>query len=133
LSGTPGHDLTGRWKGIFNYPRLYPPTEFDAELRDVGGAISGITTEPHFDGGGAVIHATLEGSRDGARVRFRKIYDDLDDEYRTVAYDGHVDPSGDEISGQWTVPGVWSGTFLMVRAAGKEEAEARRVSEEVGH
>jgi hypothetical protein len=127
-----GSDLTGRWKGIFNYPRLLPPTEFDAELRDLAGSICGVTSEPHVDGNGLILHATLEGFREGARVRFKKVYDDPDDEYRPVLYEGDVDSSGDEILGKWTVPGAWSGSFIMVRHSGKEEAEVRRVSEEVG-
>lgn len=121
-------DLSGEWRGIFNYPRLLPPGQFDAELRDHDGLISGLTREVHYDGSGALLHATLEGRRDGSQVAFRKTYDDYDDEYRTVRYEGQIDPSGDEITGHWMVPGAWSGTFLMIRASGTCE-EARQSDE----
>lgn len=38
-------DLSGRWSGIFSYPRLLPPTPFDAELRDHLGTLLGETFE----------------------------------------------------------------------------------------
>ena len=124
-------DLTGGWRGIFNYPRFYPPTEFEAELRETAGLLTGLTSEPHLDGGGAILHATLEGTRRGRQVRFRKTYDDFGDGYASVLYEGRVDPSGDEIAGEWTVPGVWSGTFLMIRASGRSEAAEAKHAEKV--
>ena len=124
-------DLTGRWRGIFNYPRYYSPTEFEAELRETAGRLAGLTSEPHLDGGGTILHATLEGSRQGIQVRFRKTYDDFGEGYASVLYEGLVDPSGEEIAGEWTVPGVWSGTFLMIRASGRSEAAEAKRAEEV--
>jgi hypothetical protein len=41
------------------------------------------------------------------------------------------DPEGNEIAGRWTVPGVWSGTFLMVRNGGGKETIASETSETV--
>jgi hypothetical protein len=38
---------------------------------------------------------------------------------------------GDEIEGRWTIPGAWSGTFLMVRASRQSEAIERQASEKV--
>jgi hypothetical protein len=127
---TPGDmaDLSGAWRGIFNYPRLLPPGQFEAELRDHVGMISGLTREPHYDGSGTLLHATIEGRREGASVNFRKTYDDFDDDYRTVRYEGQVDFAGDEIIGQWTVPGAWSGTFLMIRT--RAAAEPARQKDE---
>jgi hypothetical protein len=117
------HDLTGRWTGIFNYPSSDPPNSFEAVLRDVGGAITGLTTELDDDpyGSGGVLHAVIEGHRTGSIVTFTKIYDELEPEPIVISYDGIVDAGGDEIEGQWERPGVWSGTFLMVRSGGVEK------------
>ena len=131
MSNAARHDLSGRWRGFFNYPNLLPATEFEAELRDVSGLVTGLTTEPHHDGSGAVLHAVLEGSREGSLVRFRKTYDDLDDYRDTVRYEGRIDSGGDEISGEWNIPGVWSGSFLMIRASKAGERASRKIEEKV--
>jgi hypothetical protein len=130
MSDEAEYDLSGQWHGIFNYPSQLPPTEFQAELRDLAGLITGTTTEPHF-AGGATIHAMIEGSYEASSIRFRKIYDDFDGDYETVLYEGRIDPSGDEISGRWDVPGAWSGTFLMMRAGRRGESVANRVTEKI--
>jgi len=120
------HDLTGRWTGIFNYPSSDPPNSFEAELRDLGGLLTGLTTERDDDpqGSGETLHAVIEGRREGNVVRFDKRYDDFDLMPDLVHYDGFIHPGGDEIEGQWEIEGFWSGTFLMVRrCAGGEEVE----------
>ena len=101
-------DMTGRWTGIFNYLDGAASTAFEAELRDVGGAITGETCEPS-DGVGDIDpdqRAFVEGTRSGHAVTFVKRYDELHRD--PVAYDGVVDPEGTEIAGTWTIPGVWS-------------------------
>jgi hypothetical protein len=132
LTGPPD-DLTGDWTGIFNYPRLLPSTPFEATLRDHVGLISGVTTEPDLmpGGRGDTLHAVIEGRREGGLVHFTKTYDDLSLVPDVVHYEGHVDPSGDEIAGRWTIPGEWSGTFLMIRASGAKAEETLRTEEEV--
>jgi hypothetical protein len=131
MSGEADTDLSGRWSGIFNYPSLFPPNTFEATIRDVGGVISGLITQPRevFDPPGPSRQAVIEGSREGSALRFIKIYDDL--ERPTPHYHGIVQPGGDEIEGQWTIPGDWSGTFLMIRGSKEAAAEERRVSEKV--
>jgi len=126
-------DLTGRWSGMFSYPALLPPNSFEATLRDSGGLISGITTEADDDpfGSGATLHAVIEGRREGNSVTFSKSYDDLGRAPFAILYRGTVHPDGDEIEGRWEIPGIWAGTFLMVRHAGVSEAAERRVSEQV--
>jgi hypothetical protein len=130
MNGEATCDLSGRWHGVFSYPRALPPTEFDAELRDISGLISGVTSEAHHADSGLILGATLDGSHDGGTIRFRKTYDDFDGEYEAVTYEGIIDQTGDEISGPWIVPGAW-GTFLMVRAAGQKATEAQKVSEKI--
>ena len=122
-------DLSGEWIGIYNYPHSAPPTEFRASLRDHGGLVTGETTEPSPKGG--TLHAVIEGRREGGRLHFTKLYDDLEFSTDPIRYEGRVEPSGDEIEGKWTIPGILSGTFLMVRGPGAEETLEEQVSEEV--
>jgi hypothetical protein len=134
VSADADHDLTGRWSGIFNYPDLSPPNAFEAELRDAGGLLSGLTTEqddnPCRNGG--PLHAVIEGHRQASNVRFTKHYDDFNLMPDVVVYTGVVHPGGDEIDGRWEVPGSWSGTFLMVRNGGRGDELAYEASEAVG-
>ena len=125
-------DLSGKWSGFFNYPSQFPPNPFEAELTDRDGTISGLITQPGelFYPPGTVLQAVVEGSRAGAELRFIKIYDDLD--RPTPHYRGTIQPGGDEVHGEWTIPGDWSGTFFMIRAGRAKAAAERRVSEEVG-
>ena len=122
------HDLSGEWSGIYNYPSQFPPNQFEASIRDSGGIITGVISQPgEFFEAVDTQHAVIEGSREGSAVRFVKIYDDL--ERVSVHYEGVIQPGGDEIEGRWTIPGDWSGTFLMVRGAKAKQAEERRISE----
>ena len=128
-------DLTGKWSGIFNYPHTNPPTAFEADIADLGGSIVGTIHEPdlHSVPPGALIAAAIDGHRDGASVRFSKFYDDRGTEGYgdMVVYAGVLSADGCEISGRWDIPGVWSGSFLMIRPATEpvaveETAEATR-------
>ena len=124
-------DLTGTWHGFFQYPAQFPPNEFKAELADISGTISGLITQPgeFFYPPGTVLQSVVEGQREGREVRFIKIYDDL--ERPTPHYRGTILPGGDEVQGEWTIPGDWSGTFFMIRGTGAKAAEEKKVSEEV--
>lgn len=124
-------NLSGKWSGFFNYPSQFPPNPFEAELADHAGAISGLITQPgeFFYPPGTVLQAVVEGSRQGSELRFVKIYDDL--ERPTPCYRGTIQPGGDEVHGEWMIPGDWSGTFFMIRAGKAKAAAERRVSEEV--
>jgi hypothetical protein len=113
-------DLSGAWTGIFNYPRDMPATGFAATLHDSASILTGQVIEPRHDGA-ATLQAIIDGRRDGDRVRFAKSYDGQDGDYDIVRYDGSVDEAGLEITGRWDIPGIWSGTFIMVRDAGTSE------------
>lgn len=132
MSGGGEHDLTGEWSGIYNYPALYPPNNFEASIRDAGGIITGVIRQPgeFFEQAGIHQHAVIEGSREGNLVRWVKVYDDLN--RPTPHYQGTVHPDGDEIDGTWHIPGNWSGTFLMVRRRKEQAKEARKVAEKLG-
>ena len=131
MSGVPGGEdnLGGQWHGFYNMPLERPPTPFEAELRDSGGLLSGMISEEGDtpDCRGMTLVSVVEGRRDGDRVSFTKRYDYLPRAHYAIHYEGNLAPGGDEIEGRWTIPGAWSGTFLMVRArrdAALEEAEA---------
>ena len=126
-------DLSGQWSGIYNYPSLYPPNTFEATIRDTGGAITGVISQPgeFFEPPGTVQTAVIEGSRSGTGLSFIKMYDDLN--RPTPHYHGQIQPGGDEIEGEWTIPGNWSGTFLMVRGPRAKASVERRVTEKIEH
>jgi hypothetical protein len=126
-----GYDLSGHWRGIYNYPRDFPPNVFEANLRDSCGHIAGEITQPgeFFEPAGIVRTAMIEGRREGAELSFVKYYDDPD--RPTPHYRGTIQPGGDEIQGEWTIPGDWSGTFIMIRASRDRAVEERKIEEEV--
>lgn len=128
-----GLDLSGHWHGFYNLPVEAPPTAFEAELLDTGGLLSGETSEEGDtpDCFGMILHAVIDGRRDGDRVSFTKRYDYLPRADYAIHYEGRVARGGDEIEGRWSIPGVWSGTFLMVRARGEEAAEEIRSEEKI--
>lgn len=135
MSGKGGgeDDLSGHWHGFYNMPVDEPPTPFEAELLDTGGLLSGETSEDGDtpDCFGMTLHAVIDGRREGDRVSFTKRYDYLPRADYAILYEGKLAPGGDEIEGRWTIPGVWSGTFLMVRNAGAGQAEEIEVAEDL--
>jgi hypothetical protein len=126
-------DLSGRWTGMFNYPGPYPPIAFEAELRDLGGSITGTVREPDENpyGTGGTLESVVEGAHQGDTVTFTKMYNDADRMPEPVFYNGTIQAEGNEISGRWEIPGHWSGTFLMVRHPGAAEAAEEEAGEEV--
>ena len=45
-----------------------------------------------------------------------------------MIYAGAVNADHTEIEGDWTVPGVWSGKFLMIRNRGQAQAVTRKAA-----
>ena len=116
-------DLGGRWIGIFNYPSRLPPEQFEAELRDTDGLITGVTSEPGLTG--AILTAVIDGTRSGTAVTFTKRYDDYEEMPHQVLYTGTVAADGNEIEGRWEISPAWSGSFIMIRE-GRTQAEAEQ-------
>ena len=87
-----GFDLTGEWSGIYNFPHTLPPNAFEASIRDAGGIITGVIRQPgeFFEPPGTRQHAVIEGTREGTRVRWIKIYDDL--ARSPPRYEGTIQP-----------------------------------------
>jgi len=48
-----------------------------------------------------------------------------------VGYAGALNEDATEIQGRWSIPGVWSGKFLMIRPEGARAALLREVFETV--
>lgn len=133
MPASPHSDLTGVWDGQFAYLRRYEPTSFTCVMLDIGGALSGTVTELSNNGPskGQTLNATIQGMRRDSDVSFTKIYPP-----RTVAHDkpvlyvGTLSLDGFEIEGEWTVPGGWSGKFLMIRSEPEAEAVEDKAFEE---
>jgi hypothetical protein len=127
------HNLTGSWKGIFNYPRIFPPNQFDAELVEIDCVLAGETFEVGDESTkkGVSLHAMIEGRRSGTHVIFTKCYDDIDTLNWPIFYSGVLSQDGSEIQGMWDIPGNWSGSFLMVRAKPQIATIQREAAETV--
>ena len=120
-------DLSGHWEGIFSYPRALPPTPFTVTIREHGNLLSGETTEPGQ--GGDTLFGLIEGHRAGASVSFVKTYDDH--HAKPIHYAGTLNEESTEITGEWRIPGNWSGTFIMVREARQQAKIERKVGETI--
>jgi hypothetical protein len=128
-----GLDLTGSWRGQYTYPSHKQPVHFTATLTETAGWLVGAIEEIGTVGSarGLTITATVQGRRSGFSATFLKLYDGAFREYDTVHYAGDVNHDGTEIEGRWTIPGSWSGRFLMVRAGGQAEKRVLRITEKV--
>jgi hypothetical protein len=113
-------DLTGDWHGQYSYPSHHGPVHFTASLTEIASWLAGVIEETATAGPvrGTTITATVQGRRAGRAVTFLKLYDATAPAYDTVHYAGDVNDDATEIEGRWTVPGSWSGRFLMIRAGG---------------
>ena len=128
------NSLTGVWDGLFSYPRLYKPTPFTAVLFETGSALSGTIHEVSTNGrrAGQMLEASVDGRRSGSEVHFVKIYPEgMSNHGRPVDYVGQVNADATEIEGTWTIPGNWSGKFLMIRSGRGLEAETSRARRSV--
>jgi len=124
-------NLTGVWHGLYTYPDGQS-VSFVATLIDSAGALSGSTHEPGVgtDAPSSALYATIVGRRGGSAVTFRKIYEGQMPRYRAVDYAGTLNAEATEVEGRWTIPGVWSGTFLMIRPGRQEESAERKATQQ---
>lgn len=127
------NSLTGVWNGLYSYPAMLEPVAFMATLIDGGLSISGTTIETCEIAPGVMseLLALLSGSRDGSSLSFSKTYDGSGGWSHCVFYDGALSADGSEVEGQWRVPGVMSGKFLMIRNSAKARALTREALEKV--
>jgi len=116
-------NLTGKWDGVFKYPRDLPTTPFLAELSEDAGAFTGTTMEPDLykpSSAGAIV----SGHRSVRSIDFTKTYQRKDPGYSSpIDYVGQMSEDGQRITGVWTMQD-WDGEFEMHREAQLEiEAE----------
>ena len=126
-------DLSGAWQGLYSYPVKQPSVPFTATLDEALGWLTGRTEETGSigDARGLTISATLQGRRTGRSVTFLKTYDGAYRGYDSVRYEGAVNEEGTEIDGRWSIAGVWSGSFLMIRSGSAGFALTRETAEQV--
>src|SRR5262245_31934003 len=124
-------NLTGIWQGLYTYP-FGSSVSFVATLIDSGGSFTGSTHEACSFHPGRTICAMLEGGREGRTVSFLKTYQEGGPRYAAaVRYRGALSTDATEIEGRWTIRGVLSGKFLMIRSAGKAAEVEHMQSEPV--
>jgi hypothetical protein len=124
-------NLTGVWNGLYTYPNGRS-TAFVATLIESAGLLSGTTHEQSTLGKNpnAMLFASVAGSRHDATVFFTKTYDRPDELHRSpIVYEGALNGEGSEIEGRWTITGIWSGKFLMIRSPGQQAKASREVFE----
>lgn len=109
-------NMTGAWFGSFSYlGGGQPDVSFIASIEELFGMLSGTTSEPNTIGDTTThLNAVLRGSRDGADVRFTKMYDGESDAAHAVDYAGTISADGTRVSGFWSLAGL-SGGFEMNR------------------
>jgi hypothetical protein len=124
--------LSGLWNGQFSYPKAWEPEFFTASLIETSEFLGGSIQEVAQSGRskGKTLYATVSGTRVGAKVSFRKSYESATRTH-SVFYEGTVNADGTEIEGSWSIPGNWSGRFLMLRETGQGAAVIRRVAEKL--
>jgi hypothetical protein len=126
-SSRSNRSLTGVWEGIYSYPLSGLPTvPFTATLIEAGSSLSGSVHEPCTMGGSPneTLFFSVNGIRQGTAVSFVKTYHGTNPYYGTIVYAGTVNDDATEIEGRWTIPGDWSGRFLMTRSGDQPRAIA---------
>lgn len=126
---TDTRDVSGVWYGSFAGTFGVHPNRFIAHLEEVGGSISGTTSEPDDFGDAGVLNAYVSGTRAGGTVQFVKQYDGAAHCAYAVDYSGTIVDDGTEITGEWRF-GRFSGQFIMARENFEQEllAEERGVA-----
>jgi hypothetical protein len=123
--------LTGAWTGEYAYPvPLFGVTRvpFNARIEETGASFTGETDEPNTfaDPAAPRLFAFLAGARQGVAVHFTKTLDGTGGVNHSILYEGAASADLSRIDGTWRIPGDWSGTFMMERAAALAEAGAMR-------
>jgi hypothetical protein len=126
-------NLTGVWNGRYDYQHDIDPVGFMATIIDSGASLSGGVSETCADDEGIVVDlfAMLSGRRSGSTVAFTKTYDESSGWSHSVDYDGRLSADGNEIEGEWRIPGKAHGRFLMVRPERKTAEVEQKVEAKV--
>ena len=113
-------NLSGVWQGRYIYPTTRLPVPFVATMTEIDSWLSGKIEENGTAGEarGVAMAASIQGRRTGHSVTWLKLYDGRFKRYDSVHYEGDINNDATEISGRWSIPGNWSGTFIMIRPRG---------------
>lgn len=128
-------NLSGQWQGRFSYATdKREPVSFVATLSEHDSRLNGEIEETGAvaDAAGRTLHATVQGRRLGRAIKFLKVYAGSFSRYVSVQYDGEVNDDATEIAGWWTVPGSWSGRFVMTRSKSPAKADEMPSTQEFG-
>ncbi|WP_143755063.1 hypothetical protein [Caulobacter sp. B11] len=126
-------NLTGIWQGLYSYPEAFEPVGFTATLLESGKWLTGSIHEIAVDESEVFVevYATLQGGRNDRQVHFTKTYDGSSNWSHAVHYEGALNDDFTELEGRWSIPGVWSGKFLMIRPEGRRASVLREAFEAV--
>lgn len=127
------NNLTGVWNGQYDYAFGYEPVGFMATLIEAGTGFSGGVTETAPDRTGAPLDlfAVIDGRREGHSVNFTKTYGGSGGWEHIVEYEGTLSPDGNEIEGEWRVPGAMNGRFMMIRPERNTQTTDQKIEENV--
>jgi hypothetical protein len=100
-------------------------------LIETGGPLSGSVHEVSLSGPfeGRKLTAMISGVRSGASVHFIKAYDPKPVRFKPVTYDGSLNTDATEIDGAWSIKGLSSGRFLLIRT--RRPAEFAETEQEI--
>ena len=129
----PSLNLSGVWHGRYFYPVGRAPVAFIATLTEIDSWLTGTVEETGTAGEarGIAMAASIQGRRTGRAVTWLKLYDGRFRRYDSVRYEGEINNDATEISGRWSIPGNWSGTFIMIRPRGVAAASNVKATEKV--
>ena len=125
-------DLSGFWGGRYSYRGNWrQPVDFDVEIAQTAGELSGVITEPNtfMPGGLNLLCADITGLVRGRTVSFVKTYREGSGGH-SIRYHGTVLEDGTYIEGEWRGDASIQGTFSMRRDKG-EFLSAPELEEEV--
>ncbi|MBM3608476.1 MAG: hypothetical protein FJX29_08495 [Alphaproteobacteria bacterium] len=128
-----GQNLTGVWNGQYDYAFGYEPVGFMATLIEAGAGFSGGVSEtaPSRTGEPLQLFAMIDGRREGFAVSFTKTYDGSGGWEHVVEYEGTLSADGNEIEGEWRVPGTMHGRFMMIRPERNTQTADQKIEENV--
>ncbi len=114
-----GPSVDGDWVGQYHYPKEErKPVQFSLTLRQTGMGFVGRSTEPNTFGDktSSMLFANIEGEmKPDGHVSFKKQMDGTAGAKHFILYEGQMSKDKKTVSGTWSIPESWSGSFEMSR------------------
>jgi uncharacterized caspase-like protein len=112
-----GSQLTGSWKGHYEYPSGSGRTgvDFTQDLTFSQGLVTGYISEPNTFGDKTSknLYASFSGAVSGNDIKWVKTYDGTGGVSHSVTYQGKLDRAARKIVGKWQIGAGWSGPFEL--------------------